>query len=177
MTEIPTNQTNLVILGALSMTETAEATIPNNFLGINPEEINKKLVSWGVSLDEIVQKLASLGLPGVVFIIAVAASSATAYPTIYALFGLGGPLGLVGGLGVLGISTIIGDIVTGYGIEALLKAVYLKRRETETQEYLINEVEGLPISQVLKLNLKNAIEVEIASNEPVTPREVEIAEE
>ncbi|UXE58910.1 MAG: hypothetical protein KA717_23270 [Woronichinia naegeliana WA131] len=159
------------------MTETAEANIPNHFLGINPEEINKKLVSWGVSLDEIVQKLASLGLPGIVFIIAVSASSATAYPAIYALFGLGGPLGLVGGLGVLGISTIIGDIVTGYGIEALLKAVYLKRRETETQEYLIKEVDGLPISQVLKLNLKNAIEVEIASKEPVTPREVEIAEE
>jgi hypothetical protein len=38
-------------------------------------------------------------------------------------------------------------------------------------------VEGLPISQVLKLNLKNAIEVEIAANEPVTPREVEIADE
>jgi hypothetical protein len=96
---------------------------------------------------------------------------------IYALFGLGGPLGLIGGLGVLGLSTIIGDIVTGYGIEALLKTVYLKRRETETQEYLINEVEGLPISQVLKLNLKKAIEVEIAAEEPVAPKEVEIAEE
>jgi hypothetical protein len=67
--------------------------------------------------------------------------------------------------------------VTGYGIEALLKTVYLKRRETETQEYLINEVEGLPISQVLKLNLKKAIEVEIAAEEPVAPKEVEIAEE
>jgi len=87
------------------------------------------------------------------------------------------PLGLIGGLGVLGISTIIGDIVTRYGIEALLKTVYLKRRETETQEYLINEVEGLPISQVLKLNLKKAIEVEIATEEPVAPKEVEIAEE
>lgn len=159
------------------MTETTETAIPNDFLGINPTEINKKLVSLGISLDEVVQKLASLGLPGIIFIIAVAASGGTAYPAIYALFGLGGPLGLIGGLGVLGISTIIGDIVTGYGIEALLKTVYLKRRETETQEYLINEVEGLPISQVLKLNLKKAIEVEIAAEEPIAPKEVEIAEE
>jgi hypothetical protein len=38
-------------------------------------------------------------------------------------------------------------------------------------------VEGLPISQVLKLNLKKAIEVEIAAEEPIAPKEVEIAEE
>jgi hypothetical protein len=38
-------------------------------------------------------------------------------------------------------------------------------------------VEGLPISQVLKLNLKKAIEVEITAEEPVAPKEVEIAEE
>ncbi len=159
------------------MTETTETAIPNDFLGINPTDINKKLVSWGISLDEVVQKLASLGLPGIIFIIAVAASGGTAYPMIYALFGLGGPLGLIGGLGVLGISTIIGDIVTRYGIEALLKTVYLKRRETETQEYLINEVEGLPISQVLKLNLKKAIEVEIVTQEPLATKKVEIVEE
>ncbi|NCR78236.1 MAG: hypothetical protein GPI92_23140, partial [Microcystis aeruginosa K13-06] len=90
------------------MTETTETAIPHDFLGINPTEINKKLVSWGISLDEVVQKLASLGLPGIIFIIAAAASGGTAYPAIYALFGLGGPLGLIGGLGVLGISTIIG---------------------------------------------------------------------
>ena len=40
------------------MTETTETVIPNDFLGINPAEINKKLVSWGISLDEVVQKLA-----------------------------------------------------------------------------------------------------------------------
>lgn len=159
------------------MTEVTEPNPTENLMGIDLEEINRKLVAWGVSLDEIIQKLASLGLPGVIFIIAVSASSATAYPMIYALFGLGGPFGLLGGLGVLGISTIVGDIVTGYGIEALLKAIYLKRRETETQEYLIKEVEDLPITQALKLNLKKAIEVEIVSDEPVAPREVEIVEE
>ncbi|MDB9508922.1 hypothetical protein PN502_18035 [Microcystis aeruginosa CS-338/01] len=177
MTEIPSNQSNLVILGVSSMTETTAPVIPQDFLGINPAEINKKLVSWGISLDEVLQKLASLGLPGIIFIIAVVASTSTTYPMIYALLGLGGPLGVIGGLGVLGISTIIGDMVTGYGIEAVLKAVYLKRRETETQEYLINEVKGLPISPVLKLNLKKAIEVEIVTQEPLFTREVEIVEE
>ncbi len=52
------------------MTETTETAIPHDFLGINPTDINKKLVSWGISLDEVVQKLASLGLPGIIFIIA-----------------------------------------------------------------------------------------------------------
>ena len=65
MTEIPSNQSNLVILGVSSMTETTAPVIPQDFLGINPAEINKKLVSWGISLDEVLQKLASLGLRSV----------------------------------------------------------------------------------------------------------------
>lgn len=155
----------------------SEANTTTDFMGISPEEINKKLVSWGIPIDEVVQKIASLGLPGIIFIIAVAASSTTAYPAIYALLGLGGPLGVVGGLGVLGLSTIIGDLLTGYGIETILKEVYKERRKTETQENLIKEVEGLPITQTLKLNLKRSIEVEISSEEPVSPRTVEIVEE
>ncbi len=139
------------------MTETTAPVIPQDFLGINPAEINKKLVSWGISLDEVLQKLASLGLPGIIFIIAVAASSSTTYPMIYALLGLGGPLGVIGGLGVLGISTIIGDMVTGYGIEAVLKAVYLQRRETETQEYLQTKMREKYRIPTITFTLQNLI--------------------
>jgi hypothetical protein len=144
--------------------------------GVSLDEINKTLVSWGVSLDEVVQKIASLGLPGIVLVIAVAASGSTCNPLIFVLAGLGGPLGILGGLGGLGLMTIVGDVVTGYGIEALLSAIYKERRKTETQESLLKEVEGLPIKQGLKLNLKHQLEVEIASEAPASPRNVEIVE-
>jgi hypothetical protein len=157
------------------MTETNNATA--SFVGINPDDVNKKLNSWGISFDEIVQKIASLGLPGIILVIAISVSGGTAYPIVAGLLGLGGPLGVLGGLGVLGLSTIIGDLITGYGIEAVLKLVYKERRKKETQESLIKEVEGLPISETLKLHLKHSIEVEIATEEPITPKQVEIVDE
>lgn len=154
-----------------------EANTTTNFMGMNSDEISKKLLSLGVPLDEIVQKIASLGFPGILLVIAISTSGATTYPILAGLIGLGGPLGVLGGLGVLGLSTIIGDLVTKYGIEAVLKLVYKERRKQETQESLIKEVEGLPISEILKLHLKQNIEVEIATEDPSGPKQVEIVDE
>jgi hypothetical protein len=152
-------------------------TTATNFMGIDPNEVNKKLLEWGISLDEIVKKISSLGLPGIILIIAISVSSTTTYPVVAGLAGLGGPLGVLGGLGLLGLSTVIGDVIGGYGIETVLKLVYKERRKNETQESLIKEVESLPISEILKLHLKQSIEVEINTEEPVSPKQVEIIEE
>lgn len=52
-------------------------------------------------MDEIVKKIAGLGLPGILLVIAMAASGGvgTSYAVIAALAGLGGPFGIVGSLG------------------------------------------------------------------------------
>ena len=141
------------------------------------EEINKKLISMGVSLDEITRKVASLGLPGVILVVAVAMSQSRAYPIIFALLSLGGPLGIVGGLGVLALASVLSDVLTGYGLEVILGAVYKERRKNETQSSLLKEVEGLPITEDLKLKLKHQIEVEIVSEDIGLPRKIEMVEE
>lgn len=146
-------------------------------MGLSPEEINKKLASMGVPLDEVTQKVASLGLPGVILVITVALSQATSYPIAVALAILGGPLGILGGLGVLGLASVLGDVLTGYGFDAVLIAVYKERRKKESQESLLKEVEGLPITEDLKLKLKHQIEVEIVSEDIGYPRTVEIVDE
>ena len=146
-------------------------------LKLAPGEISKKLASWGVSLDEVAKRIGSLGLPGVILVVTVSTSGATTYPIAFALAALGGPLGVLGGLGLLGLTTVVGDALTNYGIEAVLAAIYKDRRKQEAQEDLIKEVEGLPITQGLKLKLKQQIEsVEVVSEDIGSPRKIEIVE-
>jgi len=131
----------------------------------------------GVSLDEVAKKIASLGLPGVILVVALAISGGNSYAVMLAFATLGGPFGIVGGLGLLGLTTIVGEALTGYGIEAVLIAVYKERRQTQTQEILLKEVESLPITEALKLKLKHQLEVEIVSEDIGSPRTIEIVEE
>ena len=131
-------------------------------------------------MDEIAKKIASLGLPGIVLVIAIASSGGIGgtYAVIAAIAGLGGPLGVVGGLGVLGLMTAVGDVLAGYGIEALLSKVYGERKKSESVRTLMKEVKDLPISEHLKLKLTSLLDPdEQSKSSPDTePRTVEIVE-
>lgn len=130
-------------------------------------------------MDEIVKKLAGLGLPGVILVILTVASGGSSVAIGTALTILGGPFGIVGGIAILGLITVVGDVVAGYGIEAVLKAVYTERSKTESVRFLLKEIKDLPISEELKLKLKNELSPEIIiESEEVQPTKIiEIVEE
>ncbi|HBK23019.1 MAG TPA: hypothetical protein DDZ60_11100 [Planktothrix sp. UBA10369] len=130
-------------------------------------------------MDEIVKKVASLGLPGIILVILTVASGGSNAAIAAALTALGGPFGIVGGIGILGLITVLGDTVAGYGIETVLKAVYTERSKTESVRYLLKEIKDLPISEDLKIKLKNELspEINIDAEEVRPPKIIEIVEE
>ncbi|MEH1783423.1 hypothetical protein [Nostoc sp.] len=130
-------------------------------------------------MDEIVKKLAGLGLPGIILVILTVTSAGSNAAVVAALTALGGPFGIVGGIGILGLITVVGDTVAGYGIEAVLKAIYTERSKTESVRFLLKEIKDLPISEELKLKLKNELspEVIIDTDEVQPPKTIEIVEE
>ncbi|MFN6530354.1 hypothetical protein [Nostoc sp. ChiSLP03a] len=131
-------------------------------------------------MDEVVKKIAALGLPGILLVIAVSATGlAGGYGVVAALAGLGGPLGIIGGLGVLGLTTLVGEAIAGFGIEAVLKNIYTERRKTESVRYLLKEIKDLPITEDLKLKLKNELNPTITENfeDVQQPKTIEIVEE
>jgi len=71
-----------------------------------------------MSFDELVRKIAYLGLPAVMFAIAcsIAAGMRLAGGAVIttALALLGGPFGMIVGIGVLGVATVIGVAVTKF---------------------------------------------------------------
>ncbi|WP_013324778.1 hypothetical protein [Gloeothece verrucosa] len=130
-------------------------------------------------MDEIIKKIAGLGLPGILLVIAIAASGGSSAAAIALIAGLGGPLGIIGGLGLLGLAGVIAEEVTAFGIDAILKNIYTERSKTESVRVLLKEIQDLPITDDLKLKLKHELSprtVDPTEPEP-TPKTIEIIEE
>ncbi|MUG96540.1 hypothetical protein F7734_31060 [Scytonema sp. UIC 10036] len=131
-------------------------------------------------MDEIVKKLAGLGLPGIILVILTVSSGGSSAAVAAALTAWGGPFGIVGGIALLGLISVVGDVVAGFGVEALLQAIYSERSKTESIRVLLKEIRDLPITDELKLKLKNHLSPETTSTYPGTPNEprtVEVVEE
>ena len=111
-------------------------------------------------MDQIVNELAGLSLPGIILLILVVGSGGSNAAIVAALTAAGGSFGIVGGIGLLGITKLVGDLIINYGIEALIKAVYSERIKTEPLRYLIHEIQDLPICQELKIKLQNHLKLE-----------------
>jgi len=117
------------------------------------------------------KKLAGLGLPAVIPVILTVVSEGSSTAVAATLTAWGEPFGIVGGIALLGLMTVIGDTVTGYGIEALFKAIYEKRSKTESVRFMLKQ--DLPITEELKLKLKNLLNP-VSSEISTDAQEVEI---
>ncbi|MFC1604405.1 hypothetical protein ACFL5F_05185 [Planctomycetota bacterium] len=73
-------------------------------------------------LDKVVTKIVALGVPGLVLLVAMAASGwAGGAAIVTALAILGGPLGMLGGIFVLGVLVLISNALAKYGFRKFLK--------------------------------------------------------
>ncbi|AVH68610.1 hypothetical protein [Nostoc sp. 'Peltigera membranacea cyanobiont' N6] len=109
-------------------------------------------------MDEIVRKLAGIGLPAVVLLITMASTGLAGAAAITAALAMLGPGGMIGGIVLLGIIGLASDALTRYGLTALLQGIYEERRvRGESLQTLCREIDGLPITRELKLLIKEYI--------------------
>lgn len=106
-------------------------------------------------MDKLIAKIAALGVPGLVLLVAMSVSGfAGAAAITVALSALGGPLGMLGGIAVLGLLVLISGGLTKYGFERIYKGVVQKLiEEGETKESIKEKIQGYPISKGLKNKL------------------------
>lgn len=109
-------------------------------------------------MDEIVRKLAGVGFPAIILLIAMATTGLTGAAAITAALAMLGPGGMIGGIIFLGIIGLASDALSKYGLEALLIGIYKQRHsDGESWEKLREEIDNLPISRELKLILFDAL--------------------
>lgn len=106
-------------------------------------------------MDKVADKIAALGVPGLILVVAMSATGWTGAAALTtALAALGGPLGMLGGLAMLGVLGLIARALTDYGFEAVFKAVVVRLRKDGLSDAEIAErVEGYPVSRALKAKI------------------------
>ncbi len=107
-------------------------------------------------MDEVVKKIAAIGLPGIIFVITMATTGLGGAAAITKALYLLGPGGMIGGIVFLGIIGLVSDTLTKYGLTEFLKAVYVERlAKGESAVDLCKEIDYLFITNELKLVLKD----------------------
>jgi hypothetical protein len=110
-------------------------------------------------MDKVVSKIAGLGVPGLVLLVAIAVSGlAGGAAIVAALAMLGGPLGMLGGIAALGILVLISNGLTKYGFDRIFQAVVKKLIEKgETKKSILEKIDNYLISKDLKRKLRELL--------------------
>ncbi|MBE8991652.1 hypothetical protein [Nostoc sp. LEGE 12450] len=106
-------------------------------------------------MDELVRKAAGIGLPAIVLLITMATTGLTGAAAITAALAMLGPGGMIGGIVLLGIIGLAADMLSRFGLEMLLIAIYRQRLQNgETRNDICQEINWLPISGDLRRRLR-----------------------
>lgn len=111
-------------------------------------------------MDELVNKLAGLGVAGLVLVGLVATSSyvgAVAITTSLAF--LGGPFGMIGGAIALTLIAAISSMIAKVGVESLAKAVIKQIKDSgRSKDSIIQEISSFPmITEGLRAQLREYV--------------------
>ena len=110
-------------------------------------------------MDKIVAKIAALGVPGLVLVIAIGATGLAGGAAITAALAALGPGGMIGGIATLGVLGLISEGIAKYGVDAILSAVVIELyKRGETKESILNKIQKYPVSKDLKRRLRESLE-------------------
>lgn len=101
-------------------------------------------------MDRIVNKIAGLGVPGIMLMVAISMTGLSGAAAITAALALLGPGGMLGGIAFL-LAGAVTSALTEFGFDALFKAVIKKLyKNGETKETIRRKIEKGPWSKKLK---------------------------
>ncbi|MGN1184264.1 MAG: hypothetical protein ACI4R7_03445 [Oliverpabstia sp.] len=110
-------------------------------------------------MDKIVSKVAALGVPGLVLIIAIGATGLARGVAITAALATLGPGGMIGGIAILVVIGLVSEGIAKYGVDAIFSAVVKELyKRGETKESIQNKIKKYPVSKDLKRKLNESLE-------------------
>lgn len=111
-----------------------------------------------ISLDGAASKIAALGVPGLVLLVATSATGYAGAAALTAALAALGPGGMIGGIATLGITGLISEAVAKYGTRTIVTEVAKElHKRGETTQTILAKVNRIPLSQTLKLQIEDAL--------------------
>lgn len=110
-------------------------------------------------MEKLISKVAALGVPGLMLVVAMAASGLTGAAAITAALAALGPGGMLGGIAFLGVAGLLAHGLTEFGFDAIFTGVVKELyKKGETKSSILNKIQKYPVSKSLKRKLKEEIE-------------------
>ena len=110
-------------------------------------------------MEKIVSKVAALGVPGLILIMAMSASGYVGAAAITAALSALGPGGMLGGIAFLGVSGLVAQGITEFGVDAIFVAVVKELYKSgETKGSIREKIQKYPVSKSLKRKLMEALD-------------------
>ncbi len=105
-------------------------------------------------MDKIICKIAALGVPGLVLVVAMQATGLYGAAAITTALAALGPLGMLGGVATLGIIGLTSEAISKFGFEAIFFGVVKQLyKQGENKQSIQKKIQKYPISKSLKLKL------------------------
>lgn len=110
-------------------------------------------------MEKLISKLAALGVPGLVLLIAASASGYAGAAAIIAALASLGPGGIIGGIATLGIIGLVVHGLSEYGVDALSCGVIKELlKKGESKESILAKINKWPLSKSLKCRLREEVQ-------------------
>lgn len=112
-----------------------------------------------IVMDKVAEKIVSIGVPGIMLMVAISMTGLYGAAAITAALALLGPGGMIGGVVTLLVAGAIASAISEYGFDALFRAVIKKMyRNGETKESIRAKIKKGPWSKKLKTKAISELE-------------------
>ena len=110
-------------------------------------------------MERIVAKIAALGVPGLVLLMAISATGLSGAAAITTALAALGPFGMLGGIVTLGVIGLASQGLVEFGFDVIFTAVVKELyKNGESKDSILAKVNKYPLSKSLKRKLKEELE-------------------
>ena len=110
-------------------------------------------------MDKVASKIAALGVPGLVLMVAISATGLYGGAAITTALAALGPFGILGGIATLGVVGLASEAISEFGFSAVFSGVVKQLyKQGESKGSIQEKIQKYPISKSLKLKLYESLE-------------------
>lgn len=110
-------------------------------------------------MEKIVSKIAALGVPGLVLVIAISATGLSGAAAITAALAALGPFGMLGGIATLGVISLASHGLVEFGFDTIFVAVVKELyKKGECKDSILTKINKYPVSKSLKRKLREELD-------------------